>query len=82
MNMQNKVIMAPDKGINKYAPMHLVPDEAWSDGNNAYFAPGFVAKVGDWQKFLDGAILAIDNYYRFNGDRFFNFHYNKENILL
>lgn len=70
-------IMAPDKGINKYVPVHLVPNEAWSDGNNAYFGPGFVAKVGGWQKFidsqLDGAILAIDNYYRFNGDSFLIF---------
>ncbi|EAX47553.1 hypothetical protein TcarDRAFT_1288 [Thermosinus carboxydivorans Nor1] len=72
--MQRKTILDPDKGINKYLPKDLIPDTAWSDGNNVLFGVGYVEKAQGWQKFiatqLDGPIMAIDNYYKFNGDSF------------
>jgi len=71
-----KTIMAPSKGIvkNQEFPHDLIDDRAWSDGNNIRFGEGYVEKVGGWKKFmttpLDGAIMAIDNYYQFDGDEF------------
>lgn len=69
-------VRAPDKGIIKKEefPIDLIPDRAWSDGNNVRFGSGYVEKVGGWTKFitqqLDGPIIAIDNYYKFNGDEY------------
>jgi hypothetical protein len=51
--MQQKAIMAPDKGINKYLPKNLIDDRAWADGDNVHFGVGYVEKVGGWKKFLN-----------------------------
>ncbi|MCM0760266.1 hypothetical protein M7775_17065 [Sporomusa sphaeroides DSM 2875] len=75
--MQKKEIIAPDKGANKYLPKHLIPDTAWTDAYNVVFGPGYVKKSGGWQKWiltrLNGPVLAIDIYYKFNGDQFLIF---------
>ncbi len=72
--MKNISVMAPDKGIIRDFPKNLIPDRAWSDGLNVRFGDGYVEKVGGWQKFmaqqLDGPIMAIDNYYQFDGDEY------------
>jgi hypothetical protein len=51
--VEKKVVMAPDKGINKYLPHSLIDDRSWSDGNNVQFGVGYVQKSGGWQKFLN-----------------------------
>lgn len=50
--MEQKVIMAPDAGITKYLPNHLIDDRAWVDGNNVQFGAGFVKKADGWTPFL------------------------------
>ncbi len=77
--MKTKAVMAPSKGIIKKEefPVNLIPDDAWSDGLNVRFGNGYIEKVSGWQKFigqqLDGPIVAIDNYYHFNGDEYLMF---------
>lgn len=70
-------VMAPARGINKNLPKNLIKDDAWSDGNNVHFGVGYVEKVGGWRKFvadqLDGEIMAIDNFFKFNGDSYLMF---------
>lgn len=50
--MERKAIMAPDKGIDRYLPLNLIDDGAWSDGNNVQFGVGYVKKVSGWRKFF------------------------------
>jgi hypothetical protein len=70
--MKTKIIMSPDGGIKKNVPKNLVPDNSWTDGNNVRFGNGFMEKVKGWQKWneqeLDGAVMALENYYKFAGD--------------
>lgn len=70
-------VIAPARGINKNIPKNLIKDDAWSDGNNVHFGVGYVEKVGGWRKFigqqLDGELMAIDNYFKFNGDSYLMF---------
>jgi hypothetical protein len=70
-------IMAPSAGINKNLPKNLIKDAMWSDGNNIHFGPGYMEKVGGWRKFmtdqLEGTVMAIDNYFKFNGDSYLMF---------
>lgn len=76
---QTKVIniIAPDKGIYQNLPKHLIRDESWSEGNNIRFGQGYIEKIVGWKKFianqLDGELMAIDNYYKFNGDSYLIF---------
>ena len=73
-NEQFKAVMAPASGVNQKDPVNLIKDTFWSDGNNVRFGPGYVEKTGGWKKFntsqLSGVIMAIDNYYKYNGDSF------------
>jgi hypothetical protein len=50
---QFKAVMAPAAGINQNDPINLIKDQAWSDGNNVHFGPGFVEKVEGYVKFLN-----------------------------
>lgn len=71
---QFKSVMAPAAGIDQNLPINLIKDQAWSDGNNVHFGVGYVEKVEGWEKFvtqqLDGVVMAIDNYYKYNGDAY------------
>lgn len=72
-----KTVVAPSRGINKNLPKNIIKDDAWSDGNNVHFGAGYVEKVGGWRRFianqLDGELMAIDNFYKFNGDNYLMF---------
>lgn len=50
--MEKKVILAPDKGVDKYLPGSLIDDRAWADGNNVQFGVGYVKKVVGWRPFF------------------------------
>lgn len=50
--MQQKPIMPPDKGINRYLPSFLIDDRAWSDGYNVRFGVGFVEKAKGYRRYL------------------------------
>ncbi|MDR3564422.1 MAG: hypothetical protein P4N41_13770 [Negativicutes bacterium] len=52
---QFKAVMAPAVGINQNDPINLISDQAWSDGNNVHFGPGYVEKVRGYVKFLNQA---------------------------
>lgn len=70
--MYKKVVLSPDKGIQKYKPKDLIDDAGWSEGNNVHFCTGYMQKVSGWQKWynssLGSPILGIDNFYKYNGD--------------
>jgi len=51
--VEKKVILAPDKGINKYLPNFLIDDRAWTDGNNVRFGAGYVEKAKGYKPFLN-----------------------------
>lgn len=51
--MQQKAVLAPDRGINKNLPIFLIDDRAWSDGRNVRFGAGYVEKAKGYQLFLN-----------------------------
>ncbi|MBP2651353.1 MAG: hypothetical protein H6Q74_2178 [Firmicutes bacterium] len=58
MTMKSITVNAPDKGINKYAPVNLLGEQFWADGNNVAFGPGYVKKVTGYTSYLNAAAAA------------------------
>jgi hypothetical protein len=66
--LEHKTIIAPQKGITKYYPAHLIEDAGWSDGYNVQFGVGFVQKARGWTTFLPERPLCERNHLYSEGD--------------
>lgn len=51
--MKQLAVIAPARGINKYAPNFLIDDQEWTDGHNIRFGTGYAEKSSGYKKYLN-----------------------------